>query len=149
MEYINKVAVRLIDDGRIEYPEPINNPSMAKEAVASYIKDFDREVFGVISLNARGVPVNVNIVSLGGLSETTVHPRETFKAAVLSNAAAIIAFHNHPSGSAYFSDDDMAFHKRLAKAGEIIGIKLLDSIVVGGGNGKIFSMACANEGLRP
>ena len=149
MEYINKVAVRLIDDGRIEYPEPISSPSMVKEAVASYIKDFDREVFGVISLNARGVPLNVNIVSMGSLSETYVHPRETFKAAIVSNAAAIIAFHNHPSGKGYFSDEDLAAHKRLVEAGEIIGIKLIDSIVVAGGKGDIFSMACADEGLTP
>ena len=149
MEYINKVAVRLIDDGRIEYPEPISSPSMVKEVVADYIKDFDREVFGVISISACGVPINVNFVSMWDLCQTHVHPRETFKAAILSNAAAIITFHNHPSGSGEFSLEDLAVYRRLVKAGEIIGIKILDNIVVAGGKGDIFSMACADEGLTP
>lgn len=60
-----------------------------------------------------------------------VHPREVFKPAVLHNAAAIICFHNHPSGDPNPSQDDVAVNNRLVEAGKIMGIEILDHIIIG------------------
>jgi len=65
------------------------------------------------------------------------HPREVFKAALLANAAAIILTHNHPSGDPTPSADDMALTRRLAEAGTLIGVEVLDHIIVG--DGRYFS----------
>ena len=138
--YLKKVAIRMVDDGIIECQDSIVSTQGAKEAVAAYVMDFDREIFGVISLDAKGTPLNVSIVSIGCLFYTPVHPREVFKAAILSNAAAIVAFHNHPSGSNIFSEDDIEVHKRMRDAGKLMGIKLIDSILITGMDGRIYSM---------
>ena len=61
-----------------------------------------------------------------------VHPREVFKTAILSNSAAIILAHNHPSGKPEPSKDDIDVTKRLVRAGEIIGIDVLDHVIIGG-----------------
>jgi DNA repair protein RadC len=62
-----------------------------------------------------------------------VHPRESFKAAILANAAAVIVAHNHPSGSVDPSPEDIELSRRLREAGELLGIRVLDSIVIGSG----------------
>jgi len=72
-------------------------------------------------------------VSRGTLDSVLVHPREVFKAALLANAAAIVATHVHPSGGPTPSPDDVAVTRRLAAAGEILGIPLLDHIIIGDG----------------
>jgi DNA repair protein RadC len=70
-------------------------------------------------------------VSLGTLSTSVVHPREVFKGAILANAASIILCHNHPSGDPKPSAEDIAITKRLAEAGKILGIDVLDHIIFG------------------
>ena len=72
-------------------------------------------------------------VSRGILDSTLVHPREVFRAAILANAAGIVAGHNHPSGDPTPSPDDIALTRRLAAAGEVLGVPLLDHIIVGDG----------------
>ena len=75
----------------------------------------------------------INIVSVGSLTASIVHPREAFKAAILANAAAVIVSHNHPSGSVEPSPEDIELSRRLREAGELLGIRVLDSIVLGEG----------------
>ena len=72
-----------------------------------------------------------------------MHPRETFKAAILANAAAIICGHNHPSGDCQPSKEDRAITARLVEGGKLLGISVLDHVIVG--DGKYFSFA--DEGL--
>jgi DNA repair protein RadC len=76
-------------------------------------------------------------VSRGTLDSTLVHPREVFKAALLANAAAIVVSHNHPSGDPSPTMDDLEVTTRLAAAGEVLGIAVLDHIVIG--DGRYFS----------
>jgi DNA repair protein RadC len=76
-------------------------------------------------------------VSRGTLDATLVHPREVFKAALLSNAASIILTHNHPSGDPTPSPDDHQLTRRLVDAGRLIGVEVLDHIIVG--DGRYFS----------
>ena len=73
------------------------------------------------------------MVSVGTLNKAIVHPREVFKTAILSNAASIMAFHNHPSGETTPSQQDIQLTNRLYEAGELLGIKLLDHLIIGDG----------------
>jgi DNA repair protein RadC len=92
-----------------------------------------QEVFGILVVNTKNKVLAVYEISRGSLNESIVNPREVYKAALLHNAAAIIAFHNHPSGDPTPSEQDILTTRRLAEAGKILGIPLLDHIVVGDG----------------
>lgn len=93
--------------------------------------DLDREAFFVVCLNTKNKIIGVNMVSLGSLTTSVVHPREVFKIAILTNSSAIILVHNHPSGDPRPSKEDVDCTHRLAAAGAIVGIRVLDHIVVG------------------
>ncbi len=69
------------------------------------------------------------LVSLGSVNANLLHPRETFKPALINSAIGVIVLHNHPSGDLEPSEDDLEVTKRLKKAGEILGIDLLDHII--------------------
>jgi len=119
--------------GRYELPRKIGSPQDAYRAVTTItsIEEEAQEVFGVLILNTKNKIVAVHEVSRGALDISIVHPREVFKPAVLHNAAAIICFHNHPSGDPTPSEIDIKITKRLVEAGEILGIQILDHIIVG------------------
>jgi DNA repair protein RadC len=93
----------------------------------------DREEFLDIMLDGKNRPLGFHVVSIGTLTASLVHPREVFKAAILANAAAIIVVHNHPSGDPTPSAEDVAITQRLRQAGELLGIRLLDHVVIGDG----------------
>jgi len=119
--------------GRYELPTAITNPEDAYKAITTItnVQEEAQEVFGILILNTKHKIVAVHEISRGTLNSSMVHPREVFKPAVLHNAAAIVCFHNHPSGDPEPSQDDIDFTKRLARAGEIMGIRILDHIIVG------------------
>ncbi len=94
------------------------------------IKDELREHFVCLYLNARHQVIEKQIISIGSLSASIVHPREVFQSAVLHSAASIIVAHNHPSGDVSPSADDIQLTKRLVKAAEIMGIDLLDHVII-------------------
>jgi DNA repair protein RadC len=89
-----------------------------------------QEHFLVFCLDARGGFIRQEVVSKGTLNASLVHPREVFYPAIINNAASIIVAHNHPSGDSTPSDDDVFITNRLATAGNILGIELLDHIIV-------------------
>ncbi len=95
----------------------------------------DREMFIVLHLNARNVGLRKEVISIGTLNASLVAPREVFKSAVKENAAAIILVHNHPSGDLTPSKDDQDLTDRIKKAGEIMGIDVLDHVIIGPGGG--------------
>ena len=103
----------------------------AKTARALIGDDLDREVFGILLVNTRHRVTAMHIVSVGTLNGSLVHPREVFKVAILGSAAAVIAFHNHPSGDPDPSREDRELTRRLVEAGRILGIELLDHVVLG------------------
>lgn len=88
------------------------------------------EVFRALLLNARYDVLKRVTVSRGGLTSALVHPREVFRPAVLASAAAVILVHNHPSGDPEPSVEDVEITRRLAHAGEILGIPILDHVIV-------------------
>jgi DNA repair protein RadC len=103
------------------------------EAFREQFETLDREQFVVVLLDGKNHAIGFNTVSVGSLTAALVHPREVFKAAILSNAAAIILVHNHPSGDPEASIEDRAITTRLKEAGELLGIRVLDHVVIGDG----------------
>jgi len=91
-------------------------------------------------LDGKNQVLGFNVVSIGSLTAALVHAREVFKPAILGNAAAIILVHNHPSGDPEPSAEDQALTARLKQAGELLGIRVLDHVVIGD-DGRHVSMA--------
>jgi len=92
-----------------------------------------KEQFITLHLDGKNRVICMDVVSIGSLNQSIVHPRSVFMTACLSSAAAIICVHNHPTGDPTPSSEDIAITKRLSQAGELMGIKLLDHIIVGDG----------------
>lgn len=90
-----------------------------------------QEVLLAIAINAKGETIGFTTVSVGDLCSSVSHPREIFKFAICSNAGSIILAHNHPSENPEPSKTDITTTNRVAEAGEILGIPLLDHIIVG------------------
>ena len=99
--------------------------------------DQEKEHFYVMHLDIRSRVKLVELVSLGTLTASLVHPRETFRRAVIQGSASIIVAHNHPSGEVEPSDEDTKITNILHEAGNILGIKLLDHVIFT--NDKLFS----------
>lgn len=88
------------------------------------------EQAGIVLLDARHRLLAIRTVSTGSLDASVVHPREVYRPAIILGAAAVVVFHNHPSGDPTPSRDDVALTRRLSAAGELIGIELLDHLVL-------------------
>lgn len=91
------------------------------------------ETFGVLALDVRHRLKQETVVSVGCLTSSLVHPREVFQVAVAARAAALILFHNHPSGDPEPSAEDVSITRRLASAGTLMGIEVLDHVILGAG----------------
>ena len=104
------------------------------KAVADYLKQKlgreNKEHFLILLLDSRNNLIKDNIISIGTLNASLVHPREVFKEAIDNRAASIIISHNHPSGDPEPSGDDLEMTKRLVEAGKILGIEVIDHIIV-------------------
>lgn len=122
----------------------INTPGDAALYLYLLFTYKDREQFICLALNTKNRVIGHEIVSVGSLNSTTVHPREVFKFAVKHSAQRIILAHNHPSGDPTPSDEDIVLTKRMANAGNVLGIEVCDHIVIGG-IGKFVSLK--NRGL--
>lgn len=98
-----------------------------------FLGELDREYFVVMCLDVKNQPTAINICHIGSLNASIVHPREVMKTAILSNSSSILVCHNHPSGQPEPSPEDIDVTKRLAEAGKIIGIELIDHLIIGDG----------------
>jgi len=105
-------------------------PSQVYETFSFLMKE-TKEMFLTLHLDGKNKIIAMDLVSIGSLNQSIVHPREVFKTALLSNAAAIICVHQHPSGDPSPSSEDINITRRLKEAGEIMGIKILDHIIIG------------------
>ena len=108
----------------------IKGPQDGAEIASRFIGRDDREVFFVMCLNTKNHVVAVHRCHIGSLNASIVHPREVFKSAILNNAASVIVAHQHPSGDITPSMEDINVTKRLAEAGKLLGIEVLDHLVV-------------------
>jgi DNA repair protein RadC len=98
------------------------------------LRDARKEEFRCILLDTKNRLIREETVSTGSLTASLVHPRETFKSAVRESAAAVIFVHNHPSGDTKPSQEDILLTRRLVQAGDLLGIRVLDHVIVGDGN---------------
>jgi DNA repair protein RadC len=105
------------------------DPEKVYRLLKSKLSDYHKEHFYIIPINSRNF--SIAEISLGSINASIVHPREVFAEAIKSKAVSVIFAHNHPSGDPEPSEDDLILTKRLAEAGKILGIEVVDHIIVG------------------
>jgi len=108
----------------------VKTPDDVVSVVRSRLRGKKKEHFLALLLDTRNQLIKVSEISIGSLDTSIVHPREVFKEAISASAASVIFVHNHPSGDPEASEDDIELTKRLAQAGEIVGIEVLDHIII-------------------
>jgi DNA repair protein RadC len=111
----------------------ISTPEDVVTLCGTQLRGLDREHFWVLALSTKNRLLRTIEVSVGSLNASIVHPRELFKEAVRVSAASVVVVHNHPSGDPTPSSADIQLTRRLARAGEVLGIELLDHVVIGDG----------------
>lgn len=111
----------------------ISTPEDVVAVCGTQLRGLDREHFWVLALNTKNRLLRTFEVSVGSLSASIVHPRELFRDAVRISAASVVAVHNHPSGDPTPSGADIQLTRRLVRAGDVLGIELLDHVVIGDG----------------
>lgn len=111
----------------------IRNPKDARDTIVKVLdmENLPQEHFVMLSLSSKNQVIGVHTIFIGSLNSSIVHPREIFQRALLNSAAAIMIFHNHPSGDPSPSPEDLAVTERIFEAGKIIGIDVLDHIIIG------------------
>ena len=112
---------------------PIRNGRDVYQFLKGDMEELDKEHVCIVMLNVRNYVIAKETVSVGSLDTSIVHPREIFKICIKRSAAAVILAHNHPSGEAAPSDDDIRMTKRIIEAGKIVGIHVLDHVIIGRG----------------
>ena len=120
---------RTLVRSRRERPQ-IVEPRNAAELLIPQFGSKRVEHFGVLLLDTKHRVMRTSIVSIGSLDASVVHPREVFREATTAGASAIVLFHNHPSGDPAPSDDDVVLTERLVRAGDLMGIVVLDHVIV-------------------
>ena len=134
--------IRLVRETSLPWEQPqIRSGADAAALFRQYLADVDREHFVVALLDQKNKVIGIHTVSVGSLTASVVHPRETFKAAILANAAALVLGHNHPSGVPEPSREDRELTSRLVEGGTLLGLKVLDHVIVGDGGTRYYSFA--------
>ncbi|MCA9729374.1 MAG: DNA repair protein RadC [Candidatus Eisenbacteria bacterium] len=119
----------------------VQQPIRTPQDVLPLIRHFGyqaKEHFVSVMLNTRHLPIGVDVVSVGSISASIVHPREVFRPAISLSAASLILAHNHPSGDPSPSEEDLDITQRLRRVGDLVGIEVLDHLILG--QGAPFSM---------
>ena len=112
--------------------EKLQSPEQVAAYFGARMRRYRQEVFIVLLLDSRHRLIGEVEVSRGSLNQSLVHPREVFAPALRESAAAILVLHNHPSGDPEPSREDHEVTRRLVRAGEILGIRVVDHLVIAG-----------------
>jgi DNA repair protein RadC len=127
---------------RVHQKNPVEVKITSPQNIADLLMDtmqfLKQEAFKIILLDTKNKVIKIENISLGILNASLVHPREVFVKAIKQHSASIVLVHNHPSGDPTPSDEDKNITKRLVKAGELLGIPVLDHIIIG--NDKFISL---------
>ncbi len=110
----------------------LTEPAEVYDLLGLELRALHRESLRVILLNTRFQLMRVEEVSLGSMNESIAHPREVFRPAIVYAAYAVIVAHNHPSGDPSPSQADHSLTRRLREAAELLQIRLLDHVIIGG-----------------
>ena len=132
MQYeLENVSIRMVKEPPLLCDKPVNSPGRAVEVLYDLLHDMDREMLIVVNLKADMTPINMNIASVGTVNASLGSPRELLKSAVLSNAAATMIFHNHPSGNLTPSQADLNMTNKVINAFAMLDIPVMDHIILG------------------
>ena len=123
---IQEMIIREYDGSKL-----IRSPKDVVKQCSDF-KGLAKEIFKVFLLDSKNAIISSEIISIGTLNQSIVHPREIFKLAIIKSANSIVLAHNHPSGSVEPSQEDIEVTRQLRKAGELLGIKVLDHVIVSG-----------------
>ncbi len=110
----------------------ITSPQDVADIFIPLLRDELRENFCVVCLNSANKIIRYEVISIGNLNSSVVHPREIFKAAIDNNSASIILIHNHPSGNPEPSNEDISITKKVVESGKIMDIPVFDHIIIAG-----------------
>jgi len=120
--------------GAAQRPRPSSRPALDEPAKAArrlgYLSALSKEHVVALYLNARHQELVFETVSIGTLTASLIHPREVFGPALRCSAASVLVAHNHPSGDATPSPEDCDITRRLVRAGELLGVPLLDHLII-------------------
>jgi DNA repair protein RadC len=108
----------------------LNSPALTREFLRLHLGACEREIFGVLHLDSRHRLIAVEDLFRGTIGSSSVHPREVVKAALARNAAAVVLYHNHPSGITEPSTADELITRRLREALALIDVRVLDHLIV-------------------
>ena len=134
------VRLKLTDKESMFSRETIDTPEKAVSVLAPVLAELDREEVCVVNLDGKGHPINFSVVSIGSVNSSLITGRELYKSAILSNAAAIIMIHNHPSSDLQMSRLDLDVTEKMMYAGVLLDIDFYDPVLVAGSTGEMFSM---------
>lgn len=129
MELSKRVSASLINNNKVTIKSPVEVSTLLMEEM----RHLKKEVFKIILLNTKNHIIKYLNVSVGSLNSSIVHPREVFSEAVKAGCSGMLLAHNHPSGDPEPSREDIETTQRLVNAGNILGIKVLDHVVIGDG----------------
>ena len=127
-----ELGKRIVQAGTLSR-EHITSPGDAARFLMGRMRNDSHEKFAVVLLNTKNKVLRVQQIAEGSLTSAVVHPREVYAPAIVNHAACIIVAHNHPSGDPYPSTEDRNLTTALEKAGDLIGIPLLDHMIIGDG----------------
>ncbi len=132
-------ALAILTSRLKEKQKPLRNAQMVKSFLRLHLEQKEREHFSVLFLDTQNRLIDYQVLFMGSIDSANINPREVVKAALQLNARSLIVAHNHPSGDATPSQQDINVTKRLISALELIDVKLLDHMVIG--HNEIISLA--------
>jgi DNA repair protein RadC len=108
----------------------VTSPKDVADIFIPLLRDEVKEKFILVCLNSANKIIKYEIISVGNLNSSVIHPREIFKAAIENNSASVILVHNHPSGNPEPSSEDIAITKKIVEAGKILDIPVFDHLII-------------------
>ena len=136
---LKEVCIRLAEGHPLYSDTPLSSPQAAADVMRRELASYDREMICVVNVNTKMKPINFNMVSAGTINASLASMSNILKSAILSNAAAFLLFHNHPSGDVTPSQEDIRLTKKCIEASKLIDIPCMDHIIIGGRNGDSYS----------
>lgn len=127
-----EISRRVDSKRKWKFDKKISSPSDIAEIFIPLLRDEMKEKFFVVCLSSSNKIIKYELISVGSLNASIVHPREVFKIAIETNSANIILIHNHPSGNDEPSNEDIQLTKKLVEAGKLLEIQVFDHIIIAG-----------------
>jgi DNA repair protein RadC len=132
LETITRYRVALVQEEQSPYGDlSLSNPSEVAKFLGRILNDRPQEHMVAVYLDTRNRLIGWTIAHVGTLNRAAVEPRTIFQVALSLNAAGLILAHNHPSGDPSPSAEDLAFTRRMAEAGDLLGTRLVDHLILG------------------